>query len=238
MKLVSRSKKSLTKISLAMLSSSLLVAALSSCASNKPDAANVPAAENVSADRPAALPPLPSTPVTVFEMRFLNADKQVRVVNKPTLAALDFAAYFNNPIRLAGKEEKPENYTGKMASTKLEQYPFPMLDSLSEYEPAAIAGRQPLAWEPLAKILYAQTGNDSLAQVLNSVEAVKWDEPDVFRAFQTVTRMWGVPLSDGSVDWWVEVMPAQWTERSVFYGKLKLSSKGETAEILNYYLTG
>jgi len=238
MKLESRSKKfSLTQISLAMLSSSLLVAALSSCASNKPDA-NAPATESVSAERPAALPPQPSTPVTVFEMKFLSVDKQVRVVNKPTLAALDFAAYFNNPIRLAGKEEKPENYTGKMASAKLAEYPFPMLDSLSEYEPAAVAGRQPLAWEPLAKILYAQTGNDSLSQMLNSIEAVKWNEPDVFRAFQTVTRMWGVPLSDGSVDWWVEVMPAMWTERSVFYGKLKLNSTGETAEILNYYLTG
>ena len=238
MKLESRSKKfSLTQISLAMLSSSLLVSALSSCASNKPDA-NVPSTEGVSAERPVALPPQPSTPVTVFEMKIISADKQVRVVDKPTLAALDFAAYFNNPIRLAGKEEKPENYTGKMASAKLAEYPFRMLDSLSEFEPAAVAGRQPLAWEPLAKILYAQTGNDSLSQMLNSVEAVKWNEPDVFRAFQTVTRMWGVPLSDGSVDWWVEVMPAQWTGRTVFYGKLKLSSKGETAEILNYYLTG
>ena len=191
MKLDFRSKKSLTKISLAMLTSSLLVAALSSCASNKPEPANASAAENVSAEgRPAALPPQPSTPVTVFEMRFISADKQVRVVNKPTLAALDFAAYFNNPIRLAGKEEKPENYTGKMAQAKPAQYPFPMLDSIQEFEPAAIAGRQPLAWEPLAKILYAQTGNDSLSQLLNSIEAVKWNEPEVFRAFQTVTRMW------------------------------------------------
>ncbi|WP_405342431.1 hypothetical protein [Fibrobacter sp.] len=225
------------KISVAVSVLAALTWSLSSCASSKQEPET--AQPSVSAESlPAALPPQPSTPVTMFEMRFLNADKQVRVVNKPTLAALDFAAYFNNPIRLAGKEDKPENYTGKMASAKLAEYPFPMLESLSEYEPEAVAGRQPLAWEPLAKILYAQTGSDSLAQVLNSVEAVKWDEPDVFRAFQTVTRMWGVPLSDGSVDWWVEVMPAQWTERSVFYGKLKLSSKGETAEILNYYLTG
>ena len=224
------------KISVAISVLAALTWSLTSCASSKQEPET--AQTNVSDARPAALPPQPSTPVTVFEMRFISADKQVRVVKKPTLAALDFAAYFNNPIRLAGKEEKPENYTGKMASTKLAQYPFPMLDSLSEYEPAAIAGRQPLAWEPLAKILYAQTGNDSLSQLLNSVEAVKWNEPDVFRAFQTVTRMWGVPLSDGSVDWWVEVMPAQWTGRSVFYGKLKFSSTGETAEILNYYLTG
>jgi alginate O-acetyltransferase complex protein AlgJ len=225
------------KISVAVSVLAALTWSLSSCASSKQEPET--AQSNVSDEsRPAALPPQPSTPVTVFEMKFLEADKQVRIVNKPTLAALDFAAYFNNPIRLAGKDEKPENYAGKMASAKVNEYPFPMLDSIQEYEPAAIAGRQPLAWEPLSKILYAQTGNDSLGSVLNAVEAVKWDEPEVFRAFQTVTRMWGVPLSDGSVDWWVEVMPAQWTGRSVFYGKLKLSSKGETAEILNYYLTG
>ena len=225
------------KISVAISALAVVAWSLSSCASNKQELETDQT--NVSAEvRPTALPPQPSTPVTVFEMRFISADKQVRVVNKPTLAALDFAAYFNNPIRLAGKEEKPENYAGKMASAKVKEYPFPMLDSIQEYEPAVIAGRQPLAWEPLAKILYAQTGNDSLGVVLNAVEAGKWNEPEVFRAFQTVSRMWGVPLSDGSVEWWVEVMPAPWTGRSVFYGKLKLASRGETAEILNYYLTG
>ena len=95
----------------------------------------------------------------------------------------------------------------------------------------------PVAWEPLSKLLYTQTGSDSLAQVIGAVEAVKWDEPEVFRAFQTVTRLWGVPMSDGSVEWWAEVMPAQWTGRTAFYGKLKLASRGETAEVLNFYLT-
>jgi alginate O-acetyltransferase complex protein AlgJ len=210
---------------------------LSACASSKPDAVESSAAVQES-ERPKVMPPQPSTPVTVFELKVMSADKQVRVVDKPTMAALDFAAYFNNPIRQAGKDEKPENYTGKMSSAKLAEYPFPMLDSLSEHEPAVVAERQPLAWEPLSKLLYAQTGNESLGVLLNAVEAVKWNEPEVFRAFQTVSRLWGVPLSDGSVEWWVEVMPALWTGRTVFYGKLKLASKGETAEILNYYLTG
>lgn len=176
-------------------------------------------------------------PVVVFEMKVIDENREVRVIEKPTLAALDFAAYFGNPIRLAGKDEKPENYAGTMADVKIADYPFPMLDSLSEYEPAVVAGRQPLAWEPLSKILYAQTGDDSLAQVLNAVEAVKWNEPQVFRAFQSVSRLWGVPMSDGSVEWWAEVMPAPWTGRTAFYGKLKLASRGETAEVLNYYQT-
>ncbi len=214
------------------------LALLASCASNPPKTAVEESAEmSEESVPPKALPPQPSTPVTVFEMKIVSADKQVRMVDKPTLAALDFAAYFNNPIRLAGKEEKPENYVGKRSSAKLAEYPFSMLDSLSEYEPAAVAGRPPLAWEPLSKLLYVQTGDDSLGVMLSAVEAVKWDEPEVFRAFQTVSRLWGVPLSDGSVEWWVEVVPALWTGRTVFYGKLKFRSRGETAEILNYYLT-
>ena len=188
-----------------------------------------------------ALPPV-APPVSVVKVKLADAvgedaDKQVRVVDKPTLAALDFAAYYDNPIRLAGKDEKPENYKGVMAGAKLAEYPFPMLESVSESEPAIVAGRQPLAWEPLSKILYAQTGDDSLAMALNAVEAVKWGEPEVFRAFQTVSRLWGVPMSDGSVEWWAEVTPAPWTGRAAFYGKLKFASHGETAEVLNYYIT-
>lgn len=184
-----------------------------------------------------ALPADSTVPSTMFEMRVVDEDRQWRIVGKPTMAALDFAAYFANPIRLAGKDEKPENYKGKMSGVKLTDYPFPMLDSIQEHEPSAVNGRMPVAWEPLSKLLYTQTGSDSLAQVISAVEAVKWDEPEVFRAFQTVTRLWGVPMSDGSVEWWAEVMPAQWTGRTAFYGKLKLASRGETAEVLNFYLT-
>ena len=205
---------------------------LFSCASGN----SSPAVDNPSAEVSRA----PAAPVVVFEMNAIDADKQVRIVEKPTLAALDFAAYFGNPIRLAGKDEKPENYAGTMASAKMADYPFPMLDSLSEFEPAAVAGLQPVAWEPFAKILYAQTGDDSLAQVLNAVEAVKWNEPGVFRAFQNVSRLWGVVVDTDvgrKVQWWVEVMPAVWTGRAPFYGKLKYASSGEASEVFNYYLT-
>lgn len=208
---------------------------LSACASSGA-AGNV--AQETKAETVAAVPVAPVVAKTDFETVIVAENKQIRVVEKPTLAALDFAAYYNNPIRLAGKEEKPENYTGKMASAKLEEYPFPMLESISAAKPEVVANRAPISWEPFAKLMYAQLGNDSLNIVLNSVEAVKWDEPEVFRAFQNVTRMWGVPMSDGSVEWWVEVTPAFWTGRAPFYGKLNYKSYGETAEIFNYYLTG
>ncbi len=210
---------------------------LSACASSG-------AAGNVSQDiktETLASVVTPAAPVeakTDFETVIVGDNKQIRVVEKPTLAALDFAAYYSNPIRLAGKEDKPENYTGKMASAKLEEYPFPMLEGLSATKPTVVNDRVPISWEPFAKLMYAQLGDDSLNIVLNSVEAVKWEEPEVFRAFQNVTRMWGVPMTDGSVEWWVEVTPAFWTGRAPFYGKLNYKSHGETAEIFNYYLTG
>lgn len=208
--------------------------ALLSCASsnNVPPAVEAARAESGAGYATAE----PVVPATIFEIKVIEDDKQVRVVEKPTLAALDFAAYSHNPIRLAGKDEKPENYKGAMAEAKLADYPFPMLDSLAEFEPAALSGVSPIAWEPFSKILYAQTGADSLASLLNSVEAVKWNEPEVFRAFQSVSRLWGVKKG-GNVEWWVEVLPASWTNRKAFYGKLKLVSGGETAEVLNYYLT-
>ena len=215
--------------------------ALLACASgDTPKPATEVTAETQSS-RPTVLPAV-AAPVSVLSMRLSDAvgddaRKEVRVVDKPTLAALDFAAYYDNPIRLAGKDEKPENYKGLMANAKLAEYPFPMLDLLSESEPAVVSGHQPLAWEPFSKILYAQTGDDSLAKVLSAVEAVKWGEPDVFRAFQTVGRFWGIPMSDGTVEWWAEILPAIWTGRTVFFAKLKFVSRGETAEVLNHYIT-
>ncbi len=212
---------------------------LSACASsNKGTPADAPLSEPT-VQSPAVPKPIANA-VTKFETRILDDDKQVRVVGKPTMAALDFAAYCNNPIRLAGKKEKPENYKGTMGAVLPEKYPFPMLDSVTTFEPVFLSEVAPIAWEPFSKILYAQTGVDSLSVLINSIEAVKWDEPDVFRAFQTVTRLWGVAGSGenaGKVEWWVEVTPASWTDRAPFYGKLKLASGGETMEILNYYLT-
>ena len=227
-------KLPLSLLGFAGLSAGMFLAASCAAPSVNP---SVQATESVA---PVAHTPVYAAPVAVFEMRVLDRDKQVRVVEKPTLAALDFAAYFSNPIRLAGMDEKPENYTGKMANAKLAEFPFPMLDSLSEDEPDAVAGVAPIAWEPFAKILYAQTGDETLSKTLNEIEAVKWDEPDVFRAFQTVSRLWGVPgtgENQGKIEWWAEVMPAAWTGRAPFYGKLKVVSGGESAEVLNYYMT-
>lgn len=216
---------------------------VASCASSGNVPANEVAEPVTSAESPSAVQQ-PTIAIakakTAYETKVVNDSDQVRIVEKPTMAALDFAAYHANPIRLAGKDERPENYKGVMESAAIAEYPFAMLESVSADAPTAVAEASPIAWEPFAKILYAQTGSDSLGVLVGEIEAVKWNEPDVFRAFQTVTRLWGIAgngENSGKVEWWVEVTPASWTNRKPFYGKLKLASGGETLEVLNYYLT-
>ena len=89
---------------LAGFSAGMFLAA--SCAAPSANSKADAATESVA---PPIQAPVYAAPVTVFELRVLDFDKQVRVVEKPTLAALDFAAYFANPIRMAGKDETPEN---------------------------------------------------------------------------------------------------------------------------------
>ena len=83
-------KISTSLLCLAGLSAGMFLAASCAAPSVNP---SVQAAESKTPDY---IPPMPVAPVAVFEMRVLDFDKQVRVVEKPTLAALDFAAYFSN----------------------------------------------------------------------------------------------------------------------------------------------
>lgn len=184
--------------------------------------------------------PIEPTPVpekSVFTMTYLSPTLQVRSVEKATRAALDFAAYYQNPIRESGMDEIPEGYVGRLAAWPITKYPFPMLDSLTRTEPQTFAGLTAIAPEPFAKELREKCGKDKLSPIIQSVESVKWEEPNVFRAFQKVTRLWGVP-QNGTLEWWVEVTPAFWTNRPVFYAHLKgIQASPQEIKTLQDYLT-
>lgn len=138
-------------------------------------------------------------------------------VSLPTRAALDFAFYFKNPIREAGKSELPENAS---PVAKPLEYPFPMLDSVSLSKPGFWNREVPLAWEPFAKFVYALGGGDSLASVLRGLENVKWGMPDVFADFQKVEVLELVgDLADAR--FWVEISPRKWTGVPTFWGRLE-----------------
>ncbi|MCR5028701.1 MAG: hypothetical protein K6A31_05530 [Fibrobacter sp.] len=145
----------------------------------------------------------------------------------PSLADLDFAAYYQNPIREAGKQELPEN--AKPLTAEFGAYPFPMFDSLVAVEPEFMQIRNPVAWEPFTKILYAQGAGDSLAQVFRSVESVKWGQSNVFADFQKIEKLYLFGVNKQYGAWWVQVVPRKWTGKPAFWARLK--QKPSQAEI-------
>lgn len=136
----------------------------------------------------------------------------------PTRAALDFAFYFKNPIREAGKSELPDNAAPVALSPQ--KHPFTMLDSVSLSMPGFWMRETPIAWEPFTKYVYASGGGDSLASELRAAENVKWGMPDVFADFQKVDVL---ELVGDSADarWWVEISPRKWTGVPTFWGRLR-----------------
>ncbi len=173
-----------------------------------------------------------------FSIHSLSEGREIRRVavkdstQLPTLAALDFAAYFKNPIREAGKNELPEN--AKPVSLAFSEYPFPMLDSLLESEPEFLKLAEPLAYEPFTKFLYAKGVRDSLGKILRSVESVKWGEKNVFADFQKVEKLYLIGEEENK-SWWVEVHPRTWTSAHNFWAKVRANPSAEEVEAYRVY---
>ena len=136
----------------------------------------------------------------------------------PTLSALDFAAYYKNPIREAGKQERPENATPLPSNFSSEG--FPMLDSVLFSEPEFLRSSEALAWEPFTRYLYAKGAGDSLSLLLRQIESFKWNQREVFADFQKVEKLYLVGAKENA-SWWVQVDPRSWTGKTPFWAKMK-----------------
>lgn len=154
----------------------------------------------------------------------------------PTLAALDFAAYYQNPIRDAGKQELPEN--AKPVNAEWNAYPFPMFDSLVSTEPDFLQMRNPVAWEPFAKFLYVKGAGDSLSSVFRGVESVKWGQSNVFADFQKIEKLYLFGGNTQRGRWWVEVVPRKWTGVPKFWARLKQKPTQAEIDIFKSYTSG
>lgn len=148
----------------------------------------------------------------------------------PTLAALDFAAYFKNPIRDAGKGELPEN--ARPIPEKAFPEAFPASESLFTSEPEFLKSATPFAWEPFTKLLHSSGSSDSLSDALRKIEGFKWGEENVFSDFQKVEKL---HLSPDSSAWWVEVSPRPWTGKKTFWAKLKRKPSAAELRVLREY---
>ncbi len=173
-----------------------------------------------------------------FRAEILGDSVEIRLVAVedslalPTLAALDFAAYFKNPIRDAGKGELPEN--ARPVSKDIARESFPAVEKLSASEPEFLKSADPIAWEPFARRLHSDGAGDSLSAALRQIEGFKWGEENVFADFQKVEKL---ALSPDSSAWWVEVSPRPWTGMGTFWAKLRRKPSAAELQVLREYAT-
>lgn len=180
--------------------------------------------ENPSKNTPLSLP---------FQIHNPSDSIQVRHIASPSLALLDLAAYYQNPIQLQEDIEKPAEYQGLQEDHALNAEAFGALDSLCLDAPDFLENTQPVAYEPFYKHLEKEKG-DSLYKILKGIEAKKWGEEAVFRPLQKVTKLWGIQNKD-ALEWWIEVQSAAWVQRPTFWARLQFKMDAIDADSLKKY---
>ncbi|HUH45421.1 MAG TPA: hypothetical protein VLZ44_09670 [Treponemataceae bacterium] len=169
-----------------------------------------------------------------FEVENRSDSIQIRTLNTPMLSLLDFAAYYQNPIKLQEDIERPPEYKGLASGALPSEYPFTELDSILQVAPDFLFALSPVAHEPFLKKLREKGGGDSLSTSLRSIENEKWGEIKVYRPLQRVSKLWGLSRGD-SLEWWVEVESTVWVNRAPFWARLKKRATTNELEILKQY---
>lgn len=189
----------------------------------------------------ASKAPLKTSPVSAlktlslpFEMENKSDSIQIRVLSAPTLAILDFAAYYQNPIKLQEDLEQPPEYKGLASQALIGDYPFTELDSLLQVAPDFLFPLVPVAYEPFLKRLRENGNGDLLSNSLRSVESEKWGESKIYRPLQRVSKLWGLSRGE-NLEWWVEVESTPWVNRPTFWARLKTRATITDFEILKSY---
>jgi hypothetical protein len=162
----------------------------------------------------------------------------IRKVAVPTLAALDYAAYFANPVRFDPAPQSPKKpakkagladmtFSGALANLCLSIDKTP----LTEAEKA-----QPMAWDPLPTALWKATKSDAIAQIVSKITGYKWADESIFIPYQEVAAVYLHGEGDNTQIWvkvefkpWVKFLASEIIdeEKDGFkdvYGRLDLSA--------------
>jgi alginate O-acetyltransferase complex protein AlgJ len=110
----------------------------------------------------------------------------VRKITRPTLANLDCAAYFANPVRYDPQPVRPKKPAKKISIDRLTfggAISSPCI-SLSQTPLTGPEKEQPLAWDPLQNRLWEITKTDLFGKITAAVNGEKWSDPSVFLPYQ------------------------------------------------------
>jgi hypothetical protein len=180
-----------------------------------------------------------SVPYETLNKNFsrLKSHVFVRKIDTPTLANLDCAAYFSNPVRYDPQKVKPKKPAKKIGITDM-VFGGAILSPcarLSQTPLTEAEKEQPLAWDPLQNRLWGITKTDLFGKITSAVNGEKWADPSVFLPYQEIAAAYLHSAGD-STSLWVKIEFKPWVkfldgvldeDRDGFreiYGKVDLSS--------------
>jgi hypothetical protein len=167
----------------------------------------------------------------------------IRKIAVPTLANLDFAAYYANPVRFDPAPQSPKKPAKKagLADMTFNGALISQCATLSQTPLSDAEKQNSLAWDPLANRLWEVTKSDAIAQVVGKITGYKWADESIFIPYQEVAAVYLHGQGDAA-ELWVKVEFKPWatgmldnTIRDedkdgfrVMYGKLNLSGVDKT----------
>ena len=137
----------------------------------------------------------------------------IRSIAVPTLANLDYAAYFANPIRFdhqAVSPKKPAKKIGLADLTFGGALVSPCV-SLSQTPLTSAEKDMPLAWDPLQNKLWEITKSDGFSKIGAQINGEKWADPSVFMAYQEIAAAYLHGVGD-STQLWVRIEFKPWVK--------------------------
>ena len=156
-----------------------------------------------------------SAPYETLNRNFnrLKSHVVVRNVAIPTLANLDCAAYFANPVRYDPQRVKPEkphkkigiagmSFSGVLVSPCAGISQTPLTESEKE---------TPLAWDPLQNRLWEITKTDLFGKITAAVNGEKWADPSIYMPYQEIVCAYLHGAGD-SVSVWVKIEFKPWVK--------------------------
>jgi alginate O-acetyltransferase complex protein AlgJ len=137
----------------------------------------------------------------------------IRSVASPTLANLDFAAYYANPIRFDHQPVSPKKpaKTIALADMTFSGALVSPCVSLSKTPLTAVETDMPMAWDPLQNKIWELAKTDEFAKVGGKINGEKWADPSVFMAYQEIAALYLHGQSD-STQMWVKIEFKPWVK--------------------------
>ena len=160
----------------------------------------------------------------------------VRMVGRPTLANLDYAAYINNPIRFDPAVFKPKR--SKKAFLKDMTFDGALIEVHNVVEKTPLTNEEkenPLAWAPLQNYLWRNVKTNAFVQNAAKIDGYKWSDKSISRPYQEVVAAY-LHGSGRETQLWVKVEFASWVGflegihdrdhngRKEIYGRLSLET--------------